>query len=125
MPALCPYSCGWAAAKLEAPSPSGRELAHSFLSAAATGPGTGLGAGQALPGVGVDMNGYEAALSPGSLPRPEVGAWGALQQVGEEAARALAPSSSHLGPEAGSAAQSPVETVHGGSLWRRVTQPQE
>lgn len=77
----------------------------------------------------MDLNGYEAAFSPGSLPRPEVGLWGAPQQVGGEAAWALAPSSSHPGPEAGSAAQSPVETVHGGCLcqdkWRRVTHPQE
>lgn len=49
---------------------------------------------------------------------PALGVWGAPQQVGGETASALAPSSSHPGPEAGSAGQSHMESVHGAASAR-------
>lgn len=66
-------------------------------------------------------------ISPGSLPRTEVGMWGAPQQMGGETASALALSSSRRGPGGASAGWGHIEVVHGGSLsqewWRRVTHP--
>lgn len=98
------------------PTPSGRELAHSSPSAAATGPGTGQGAEQARPGVGVDPS--LRLISPGSLPRTEVGMWAAPQQVGGETASALALSSSRRGPGGASAGWGHIEVVHGAALAR-------